>query len=279
MTKLHHNSILLRISLIIPAHNEAESLPTVLESIPKCVTEVLVVDNGSNDATASIALQYGVRVITEPRRGYGQACLAGLAALECDPPDLVAFADGDGSDNHPQLEQLVKTLIKNQLDFVLARRIAHNEQSLSPQQRFGNKLTTTLIYLIWGVKFHDLGPMRVLRWAALKQLKMTDRNFGWTIEMQIRAVQHKLRWREVPLLYLPRYAGKSKISRTASGVVRAGSKILWIVMRELWLDRQQVAHRLFQRGWQRGWQRGGQRLRHKDNPPISSDATTGARKI
>jgi hypothetical protein len=271
MTTLHAKNTPLRISLIIPAYNEAESLPRVLTSIPKCITEVVVVDNGSSDATASIAIQHGARVISEPQRGYGQACLAGLAALEQDPPDLVAFADGDGSDNHPQLVQLVQSLIKNQLDLVLARRIAHNEYALSPQQRFGNRLATTLINMIWGVKFHDLGPMRVLRWAALKQLNMNDRNFGWTIEMQIRAVQHKLRWQEVPLLYLPRYAGKSKISRTASGVVRAGSKILWIVVRELWFDRTQVVQSLAQRIWQR--------LRHKDTPPINSDAATGARKI
>ncbi len=252
------------VSLIIPAYNEAQSLPTVLSKIPSAVDTTIVVDNGSSDATAQIAANCGAQVVTEPKRGYGQSCLAGIAALQHNPPDYVAFADGDGSDNHPQLAQLVTTIIDNKLDLVLARRVPVCATALSLQQRFGNRLATTLIGLIWGVKYDDLGPMRIISWAALQRLNMADCNFGWTIEMQIKAIQHNLCWCEIPVDYLPRYAGQSKISRTISGVCRAGGKILWVIAREAWRDRHQLRLRLLRR------------LPTKKATAVRSKAKTGA---
>jgi len=264
------NNEALNICLIIPAYNEAESLPTVLAKIPECITSVIVVDNGSTDGTGELAQQFGARVVREPRRGYGQACLAGISSLHNDPPDLVAFADGDGSDNHPQLEKLIATLQQHSLDLVLAQRIPQSRNALSLQQRFGNRLATRLVQLIWRANFSDLGPMRVLRWDALMQLDMADTNFGWTIEMQVKAAQQRLRWREVPTHYLPRYAGKSKISRTLSGVVKAGSKILWIVAREAWHDRKNVIALRTQRR---------RFLRYKKATAVNSSANTGANQM
>jgi hypothetical protein len=254
----------LRTALIIPVHNEVESLPTVLGKIPNCVTTTIVVDNGSSDGSAEVAATFGAQVIREPRLGYGQACLAGIASLQQNPPDLVAFADGDGSDNHPQLAELISTLIAQDLDLVLARRMPKNCAALSPQQRAGNALATTLIAYIWGVRYRDLGPMRVIRWSALQKLQMVDQDFGWTIEMQIKAIQHGLRWNEVDVVYLPRQAGESKISRTLSGVLKAGTKILWIIAREAWSDRYSLLNRLLRR------------LPRKNNTAVASKADTGA---
>lgn len=226
-----------RIALIIPAHNEAESISRVLDHIPKSVDQVIVVDNGSTDGTGDIARAVGAHVVRENRLGYGQACLSGIDRLRNDPPAIVAFADGDGSDNHAALNEVLMPLIRDKLDLVLAKRIPKNRTALSLQQRLGNRLATFLIGLLWGFYYQDLGPMRAVRWEALQKLDMRDRNYGWTIEMQIKALQHHLRVREIPVAYLPRLAGKSKISRTFGGVIKAGGKILWIVAREAWMDR------------------------------------------
>jgi hypothetical protein len=236
-----------RTALIIPAHNEAESLPWVLKRVPACIDEIVVVDNASNDATADIARRCGVSVVHEEVLGYGSACLAGIEALRSDPPAWVAFADADGSDNHAELCRLLECMQESNFDMVLAQRVPVKREALSVQQRFGNGLATTLIHLLWGGPYQDLGPMRIIRWEALKQLKMQDRNFGWTIEMQIKALQQGLNIMEVPLAYLPRIAGTSKISRTLSGVVRAGGKILWVIAREAWRDRVYVLQRLVRR--------------------------------
>nr|WP_320048627.1 glycosyltransferase family 2 protein [uncultured Desulfuromonas sp.] len=234
-------------ALIIPARNEAESLPLVLKNIPQSIQQVIVVDNGSTDSTAQIARYHGATVVSEPRPGYGQACLAGIAFLKQDPPDIVAFADGDGSDNHKELSRLISILETEQRDMVLAQRIPQSRQALSPQQRFGNGLATLLISLIWGGSYQDLGPMRVIRWQSLMNLDMRDCNFGWTIEMQIKALQQELSIREIPVTYLPRIAGESKISRTAKGVIQAGTKILWVVAREAWRSRSQLLRRALKR--------------------------------
>ncbi len=222
------------IALIIPALNEAQSLPAVLSRVPASIGTVIVVDNGSTDGTGEIARSHGARVVFEGSPGYGSACLAGIAALRDDPPRIVAFADGDGSDGVENLATLVRPLLDNEADLALARRVPDARQALSPQQRFGNWLATRLIDLFWGVEYHDLGPMRAVSWGALMAMHMTDRDFGWTVEMQIKAIRANLKTVECPLPYHVRVAGQSKISRTLVGVLRAGSKILWVIGRELW---------------------------------------------
>jgi glycosyltransferase involved in cell wall biosynthesis len=222
------------IVLIIPARNEAQSLPAVLTRIPGLIDRVIVVDNGSTDETGMVARSLGAEVVFEGAPGYGSACLASIAALADDPPRIVAFADGDGSDGVENLPALLRPLLSGKADLALARRVPDTRQALSLQQRFGNGLAIFLIRLFWGVEYHDLGPMRALSWGALQATGMTDRDFGWTVEMQIKAIRAKLRTVECPLPYHVRVAGDSKISRTVAGVFRAGSKILWVIGRELW---------------------------------------------
>ena len=221
------------IALIIPARNEELSLPGVLRNVPTEITRVVVVDNGSTDATAQVATEYGVQVVTEPVAGYGRACLAGLAFLLNDPPDIVAFVDADGSDELSRLPDLITPVAAGEQDLVLGRRIPLVSAALSFQQRFGHLLATRLIRLFWKHSYRDLGPMRVIRWADLERLAMTDQAFGWTVEMQVRALKHGLRIREIDVPYHNRTAGKSKISRTITGTVKAGSTILWVIGREL----------------------------------------------
>ena len=223
------------IALIIPARNEALSLPEVLSRVPASVTRLLVVDDGSTDDTAAVARAGGAEVVFEPVPGYGRACLAGIAALQGAPPAIVAFADADGSDGVHNLPALLQLLQEGAADLALARRIPVRHQALTSQQRFGNRLATTLIRLFWGHSYRDLGPMRAISWEALQGLNMADQDFGWTVEMQIKALKAGLRVLECPLPYYPRIAGVSKISRTLSGVVRAGTKILWVIGRELCL--------------------------------------------
>jgi glycosyltransferase involved in cell wall biosynthesis len=224
---------LLDIALIIPARNEELSLPGVLEKLPAGIRRVLVVDNGSTDATAQVAASFGAQVVAEPVAGYGRACLAGLAALRDNPPDLVAFVDADGSDDLSRLNELIAAVAAGDRDLVLGRRIPAQRAALSFQQRFGHWLATGLIQIFWGHRFRDLGPMRVISWTALERLSMTDQAFGWTVEMQVRALRCGLRIVEIDVPYYPRSAGKSKISRTLSGTVKAGSTILWVIGREL----------------------------------------------
>jgi glycosyltransferase involved in cell wall biosynthesis len=220
------------VTLIIPARNEVLSLPGVLNNVPAFIDNIVVVNNGSTDTTAEVAQQCGVRVVTEPEAGYGRACLAGLAALQESPPDLVAFVDADGSDDLACLNALLLPLAGGRADLSLSWRRPVDSAALSPQQRYGNRLVTRLIRLIWGHHYRDLGPMRALTWPALLAIGMVDRDFGWTVEMQIRALKRGLRVEEQPVPYHARKAGRSKISRTLSGTLRAGTKMLWVVMRE-----------------------------------------------
>lgn len=220
------------VGLIIPARNEEASLPKVLSSIPGEIDRIVVVDNGSTDGTALTARRYGAQVITEPIAGYGRACLAGLAALADSSPDLVAFVDADGSDDLSCLPPLLMILVHGQADLVLSWRRPVEPGALSPQQRWGNFLVTWLIGIIWRHQYHDLGPMRALSWQALTALGMTDRDFGWTVEMQIRALKRGLRVIEVPVPYRARTMGRSKISRTLRGTLLAGSKMLRVIVRE-----------------------------------------------
>lgn len=226
-----------RLAVIIPALNEAAAIGRVLAAIPEWVDEVLVVDNGSTDATATVARKQGARVIWEPQRGYGAACLAGINALTT--PDIVVFLDGDYSDHPEEMDRLVDPLVRNNADLVIGSRVMGQRQpgALTPQARFGNWLACLLIRLIWQVRYSDLGPFRAIGFPALQLLNMQDRDYGWTVEMQIKAAARRLRILEVPVSYRPR-VGQSKISGTLRGVLGAGTKILATIGREALRSRQ-----------------------------------------
>lgn len=221
------------VDLIIPARNEAEALPVLLDEIDRRhLRRIVVVDNGSSDATAEVAAARDCDVVDCPVPGYGRACLAGLAHLRLDPPDVVVFLDGDRSDHPRYLPQLIAPIASDEADFVLGSRTLGEAEkgSLTITQRFGNRLATSLMRLFWGVHYSDLAPFRAVRWTSLDALNMEDTNFGWTIEMQIKAHVHGLRFREVPVNYRNRI-GVSKISGTVNGVIRAGTKIIYTIFR------------------------------------------------
>ena len=221
-----------RIVLIIPAHNEEDSIGKVLQEVPASVSEILVVDNASEDRTAEIARAHGATVLSEARKGYGYACLKGLDYLSktSSTPDIVVFMDGDYSDYPEELPKLTAPIEKGEVDFVIgARRKALREKgSMTPQQVFGNWLATFLMRLLFGARFTDLGPFRAIRYDALQRLGMEDKTYGWTVEMQLKALRHKLQYTEVPVRYKKRI-GVSKVSGTVKGSIFAGIKILgWI---------------------------------------------------
>jgi hypothetical protein len=193
-----------------------------------------VVDNGSEDQTAERAREGGAELVTCEERGYGSACLAGIAALRDDPPDILCFMDADGADDPRDLLTLLSPL-KRGIELVIGSRVALAQAgALTPVQRFGNALSCRLLRWGFGVEQSDLGPFRALRWEALEALEMSDPNFGWTVEMQAKAARHKLKVTEVSVHYRPRRSGQSKISGSLSGSARAGSKILFTIGRE-WL--------------------------------------------
>ena len=218
-------------ALIIPALNEAASIGLVLNRLPSGLfSQVIVVDNGSDDGTSEVAQAAGAEVVREPRRGYGQACLAGLAHL-APQVHAVAFMDADLSDDPTDLELLVRLFEDDEWDMVIGSRVLGSPEpgSLTFLQRFGNWLTTLLIRQLWHVSFTDLGPMRILSRQALNRLNLQDRDFGWNVEMQAKAARLRLRVTEAPVKYFRRRHGKSKISGTLRGSMRAGAKILWTV--------------------------------------------------
>ena len=221
------------VDILIPARNEAQALPPLLAEIDRStVRRIVVVDNGSTDATAEVAAAAGCTVVSCPAPGYGNACLTGLAFMQSDPPDIVVFLDGDRSDHPDHLPELIEPITAGTRDFVLGSRTRGraDKGSLTATQKFGNLLATFLMRLFWGFRYSDLGPFRAIRWDSLQSLHMADRNFGWTIEMQIKAVTEGLRIAEVPVNYRNRI-GTSKISGTLSGVVRAGYKILFTIFK------------------------------------------------
>ena len=206
----------------------------MLPALPRMLrTGAIVVDNGSTDDSASVARQCGVRVVAEKRRGYGSACLAGMGALaEADGDDIVIFMDGDASDDAGDLPRLIHPILNDTADLVIGSRVlgARERGALSPHARLGNWLATLWIFHKTGVRFTDLGPLRAIRLSALRALGMRDPDFGWTVEMQLKAVQHKLRVMELPVRYRRRI-GRSKISGTIIGSVRAGYAILRTIAR------------------------------------------------
>ena len=222
-----------KISVIIPAFNEEESIGLVIKSLPqKKIKEIIVVNNGSTDKTAYIAKEHGARVVDEAYRGYGAACLKGISELN--EPEIVVFLDGDFSDFPEEIESLVNPIINNQADFVLGSRmlLPQSRISLLPQARYGNLLAVFLLKLFFQHQFTDLGPFRAIRYKSLKELKMVDKNFGWTVEMQIKAVKHGLCIKEVPVQYRKRI-GVSKITGTISGTFKAGVKIIFTIFKYL----------------------------------------------
>ncbi len=219
------------IAIIIPALNEQDAIGRVIKDIPTAlVQQVIVVDNGSSDNTAEAAAEAGAQIVKEPIRGYGQACLAGMQALR--DPDIVVFLDGDHSDHPEELPLLVSPIIEGRADIVVGSRVLGRREpgALTLQARLGNGLAIALMRILFGARFTDLGPFRAIRYQSLSMLNMADRNYGWTVEMQVKAVSGGLRCIEVPVSYRRRI-GVSKISGTVKGAVQAGCKILWTIFR------------------------------------------------
>ncbi len=225
------------IDVLIPAYNEESSLPLVLADLPRPpVRRIIVADNNSTDQTASKARDGGAIVVPAPRQGYGSACLAGLDFLRRhDPPDIVVFIDGDYSDHPDELPRVIAPIVEDRADLVIGSRILGQRQAgaLLPQARAGNVVACTLIRLLYRHRYTDLGPFRAIRWTALERLAMSDHNFGWTAEMQVKALRSGLRVSEVPVSYRRRI-GVSKITGTLKGTLMAGYKILWTVFRYSW---------------------------------------------
>jgi len=220
------------VGVVIPALNEAEALPKVLAAIPGWADTVVVADNGSTDATAAVASDLGARVVHVPVRGYGRACLTGIAELR-GSADIIVFLDGDASDQPSEMAALVDPIATGAASLVIgSRTLGQREQgSLTPQQIFGNALACHLIRLFWGQHTTDLGPFRAIRRDALDKLAMADPDYGWTVEMQVRAAKRGLIATEVPVSYRRRI-GRSKVSGTVRGAIGAGTKILYIIARE-----------------------------------------------
>lgn len=220
------------INVIIPVFNESGSIGFVLNDIPKGIAdEVIVVNNGSTDNTAEIARQHGATVLLEEKKGYGSACLKGMEYILNKPvemqPRIVVFIDGDYSDYPNQMSALVKPILEQDIDMVIGSRAKGKRQSgsMAIQQVFGNWLATTLMKWFFGAKFTDLGPFRAIKWEKLQMLGMRDKNYGWTVEMQIKAAKQKLKYIEIPVDYRKRI-GKSKITGTIKGTIMAGYKII-----------------------------------------------------
>jgi len=227
------------IDVIIPAYNEERSISLVLADMPwDMVREVIVCNNASTDNTACVARKGGATVVDQPRKGYGSACLKGMEYIRQKPaeeqPDIVAFLDADYSDYPEEMEDVVRPLLEEDQDLVIGSRALGNMEAgaMMPQQVFGNWLATNLIRLFYNYRFTDLGPFRAVKWQQLLELNMEDPDFGWTVEMQVKAAKQGLKCTEVPVRYRRR-VGVSKVSGTIRGTILAGHKILWTIFK-LW---------------------------------------------
>lgn len=226
------------IQVIIPAFNEEKSIGLVIDALPKdWIDKIIVCNNASTDNTAAAAEKMGAIVVEEQRKGYGSACLRAMQFIQTLPldqqPDIVVFLDADFSDYPEDLPSLVYPILEQNYDLVIGSRVSGAKLpkgAMTPQQVFGNWLATTLIRWIYGYRFTDLGPFRAIRWQTLLDLNMQDTNFGWTVEMQIKAAKSKLRCTEISVRYRPRI-GVSKISGTVRGTILAGYKILWTIFK------------------------------------------------
>ena len=227
------------IDVIIPAYNEQDSIGSVLRDIPKTlVREIIVCNNNSTDNTKRVALENGATVVDQPLKGYGNACLKGIAHIKAKPsqeqPDIVVFLDGDYSDHPEEMTKLVAPIIAEDMDMVIGSRALGSMESgaMMPQQIFGNWLATNLIRLFYNYSFTDLGPFRAIKWQQLLAIDMQDKTFGWTVEMQVKAAKHKFKCTEVAMTYRRRI-GVSKVSGTLKGTILAGHKILWTIFKLL----------------------------------------------
>lgn len=221
-----------KISVIIPAYNEERSIGKVLDDIPEYVSEKIVVSNNSSDKTEAVAKKHGAVVLSEHKKGYGYACLKGMQYLseKQNKPEIVVFLDGDYSDYPEQLTKIITPILENNIDFVIGARVKdlREKGSMTLPQIFGNWLATTLMKVMYHAKYTDLGPFRAIKYDKLLALNMQDKTYGWTIEMQLKALQHNLTYVEVPVPYRNRI-GVSKVSGTLKGAIFAGVKILgWI---------------------------------------------------
>ena len=217
--------------MVIPTHNEAQSIGRVLEDLPAhLVTEVLVVDSNSTDGTPEIASKMGARVLREPRRGYGRACLTGLE--NASNPDVVVFLDGDYSDRPAELPLLLAPILDGSADITLGSRLGKQSVrgALPWHQAFGNRLAAFLIRILYGLRISDLGPFRAARADVLRQLELEENTYGWAIEIILKGTLRGFRIVEVPVSYYPRI-GKSKISGTLRGTIGAAWFILSLIAR------------------------------------------------
>lgn len=223
------------VSVIIPAYNEEKSIGKVIDAISKdVVTYIIVVSNTSTDSTVEVARNAGAIVLEESRRGYGWACLLGIEKANELKTDIVVFLDGDFSDYPEEIPDVIRPILKNDMDMVIGSRVLGKREkgSLTPQQIFGNWLATKLIRIFYRAKFTDLGPFRAMKTDSLNALGMADKTYGWTIEMQIKAVKKKMKFVEVPVNYKKRI-GVSKVSGTVKGTILAGIKIISAVFKYL----------------------------------------------
>ena len=220
----------------MPALNEEDALPQILARMPAIVGRVVVADNGSTDATAEVARTLGADVVHEPERGYGAACLAGIRYLSqlTEPPEVLVFIDADGSDDPADIERVAGPILRGEADLVLGvrRGVGGDTGTILPHARLGNQLVLALTRGLFGKDFRDMPPFRGIAFAKLQQLRMDDRNWGWTLQMQIRAVLHGLRIVELEVTHRRRTAGVSKISGSLSMSLRVGAKMFYTLARE-----------------------------------------------